>query len=186
MTLLEMRSAAFGRGGRVLVERITLALDEGSRLARVCQDGDAASALAKLACAMLRPTAGAVFVAAFDTAIQPAQVKRLASFVPHEVLPTGFRSFESYVEYRADLAGIAHAQAVVHARSLRERLQGVHEAFALPLIGALIARPRLLVLDRPQPAYAAQILEVAQSIAVFSTHTGEADAQVFTKAVTVV
>ena len=40
------------------------------------------------------------------------------------------------------------------AASLLERLEGMHEAFAFPLIGALIAVPQLVVIYRPQPAYA--------------------------------
>ena len=42
----------------------------------------------------------------------------------------------------------------------------MHEAFAYPLVGALIAMPKLLVLDRPQPAYAEQILAAAGRRAV--------------------
>jgi len=67
----------------------------------------------------------------------------------------------------------------VHARLLLERLEGVHEAFAYPLVGALLAEPRLLVLDRPQAAYAAQIVSAAGASALFSTHTSQRDAQRF-------
>ena len=47
----------------------------------------------------------------------------------------------------------------------------MHEAFAYPLIGALIGLPRLIVLDRPQAAYAPQILAAVGEIALLSTHT---------------
>jgi hypothetical protein len=71
------------------------------------------------------------------------------------------------------------AQSVVSARALLARLDGVHEAFAYPLVGALLAQPRLLVLDRPQTAYAQQILDAAGDCAIFSTHVSERDADRF-------
>ena len=55
----------------------------------------------------------------------------------------------------------------------------MHEAFAYPLIGALIGMPRLLVIDRPQAAYARQILDVAGDRALLSTHANAAAAQAF-------
>jgi hypothetical protein len=55
----------------------------------------------------------------------------------------------------------------------------MHEALAYPLIGALIGMPKLLVLDRPQPVYAQQILEVAGRCAVLSTHDDAAAARAF-------
>jgi hypothetical protein len=47
------------------------------------------------------------------------------------------------------------------------------------LIGALIAMPRLIVLDRPQPAYAAQILRAVEGRALLSTHAQPLNAAAF-------
>ena len=69
--------------------------------------------------------------------------------------------------------------ALAYAAVLRERLADMHEAFAYPLIGALIGMPKLVVLDRPAPAYAPQILAVTETRAVFSTHTNAAAAHAF-------
>ncbi len=64
-------------------------------------------------------------------------------------------------------------------RSCSNSFAGVHEAFAYPLIGALIAAPKLVVLDRPQPVYAAQILAAAAGCALFSTHADAGSAAAF-------
>lgn len=179
MALLEMREASFSRNGSTIVPPVTLKLDENEWRAHACASGAAASAIALMAAGLVRPSSGRVFIAAFDPRIQPVQVKRVAGFVPHEAVPHDFASFTRYVEFRAALWGLPRAQTVVRARALLSRLDGVHEAFAYPLVGALLSQPRLLVLDRPQAAYAQQIVDVANDCAIFSTHASERDAERF-------
>jgi ABC-type taurine transport system ATPase subunit len=179
MPLLEMREATFETRGEVIVAPTALLLDEGEHIAYACESHRAAAALAMMAAGIVKPSRGRVFIAAFDPRIQPVQVKRIVGYVPHEAVEHEFASFTKYIEYRAALWGLPRAQAVVQARALRERLEGVHEAFAYPLIGALVAQPQLLVLDRPQAAYAAQIAAAARECAIFSTHASQREAQRF-------
>lgn len=174
-----MREASYARGPRAYCAPVTLTMGEGERLAYVCEDPLAASTVARMAAALVRPTSGSVYIAAFDPRIQPVQAKRVVGYVPHEALPHDFTSFTRYIEFRAALWGLPRAQSVVRARALLARLDGVHEAFAYPLVGALLGAPRLLVLDRPQGAYASQILDAAGECAIFSTHANERDAQRF-------
>lgn len=176
-----MREAAFVKNGVPVAAPTTIVMDEGERLAYACVTERCAAAVALMAAGLLRPSSGSVFVGAFDPAIQPVQVKRIAGFVPHEAVPHDFSSFARYIEYRATLWGLPRAQSIVRARALLARLDGVHEAFAYPLVGALLAAPRLLVLDRPQSAYAPQIFEAAGDCAVFSTHASMRDAQRFSR-----
>jgi ABC-type taurine transport system ATPase subunit len=179
VALLDMRDAAFVRAGHTLAGPIALTLGENDRLAHAGADETAARITALMAAGLVRPTSGRVFIAAYDPRIQPVQVKRIVGYVPHEALPHDFSSFTRYIEFRAALWGLPVAQSVVRARALLARLEGVHEAFAYPLVGALLAQPRLLVLDRPQAAYAQQILDAAGECAIFSTHTSSRDADRF-------
>jgi ABC-type Na+ transport system ATPase subunit NatA len=177
--LLEMRAASFRRGGEELVTAFNLELDEGGRLAYACDGNRTAAIVAMMAAGLVRASSGAVYVGAFDPRIQPVHVKRLAGYVPHDALPYEFPSFEQYIEYRAALWQLPQAESVVRARRILERLEGIHESFAYPLAGALIAQPRLLVLDRPQAVYGPQIIDVAHSCAIFSTHGSENEAARF-------
>lgn len=177
-----MQDAAFARDGFELLPPTTLTIDEGESRAVDCGSVNGASALALLAAGLLTVTSGRLFVAAFDPRIQPVHVKRLTGYVPHDAVQHGFRSFVRYIEYRADLWGLSRAQSVVRARALLERLEGVHEAFAYPLVGALLHRPALLVLDRPQHVYAAPIRAAAGESAILSTHADDHDAQRFAQA----
>ena len=177
-----MRAAAYAVRAQYSAAPVTLTLPEGGRLAYACRNARAASVLAMMAAALVRPTEGSVFVGAFDSRIQPVQIKRITGYVPHEAVPHDFPSFTRYIEFRAALWGLPRDQSVVRARALLARLEGVHEQFAYPLAGALLASPRLLVLDRPQPAYARQILRAASGCAVFSTHESEREASRFAAA----
>jgi hypothetical protein len=94
-------------------------------------------------------------------------------------MPIDEPSLERYTAYRAALWGIDPVRAVAHAKLLMERLDGMHEAFAYPLIGALIGDPKIVVFDRPQPAYAAQILSACGARATFTTQLSNAAAAPF-------
>ncbi len=167
-----MREAAFARNGEMLVHPLTLEIEEGARIARCFASSREAAIVALMAYGGVKATGGAVFVDGFDPKLQPTQCKQIAGYVPHDLVPMEFSTFERYIEYRAALWSLDPARAMAHAKLMRERLVGVHESFAYPLIGALIAEPRLLVLDRPQAAYASAMLAVARGRAIFSTHTG--------------
>lgn len=134
-----------------------------------------------MASAIVKASSGTVLIGDYDPKVQSVHCKRIATLVPHEPLVIDDNDFFTYISYRAALWGIEPAIARKRAALLRERLGGVHEAFAFPVIGALIGMPQLLVLDRPQAAYAASILDVAEGRAILSTHTSIAAAQAYTR-----
>jgi ABC-type taurine transport system ATPase subunit len=173
-----MRDARFlARGAPV--GPVTLDVGAGERIARVFEDARDASIVAMLAAGIVKANAGSVLIDEYDPRVQPVHCKRVVAFVPHDPLPLDVPGFHSYIRYRAELWGIDPVGAWAHAQLLLERLDGVHEAFAYPLAGALIAAPKLLVLDRPLPAYAERILSAAGPRAIFSTHVNDAAAQRF-------
>lgn len=174
-----MRDAAFSQHGAAIVSPTTLSLGEHERMAYACLTDRCAAVLALMAAGLVKCSSGKVFIGAFDPHIQPVQVKRIAAFVPHEAVLQQFPSFARYIEYRAALWGLPRAESVVRARALLAKLEGVHEAFAYPLAGALLSKARLLVLDRPQAAYAPQIFDAAGDCAIFSTHASMRDAERF-------
>jgi ABC-type multidrug transport system ATPase subunit len=165
-----MRDAAYTRGGESIVSPVTFDVGPGERVARICSTPQEAQTLALMAAALARPTTGSVLIGEFDSRVQPAHCKRIAGFVPHDPLPLAEMSVEHFIDYRAALWNIELERARAHARLILERLGGLHEAFAYPIVAALLAFPTLLVLDRPQPHVAQQILAAAGPCAIFSTH----------------
>lgn len=175
-----MHEAAWREGART-AGPFTLSLDECERRVELLPGATEAWALAALAGGIVQAASGTVYVGAFDARVQPVHAKRLAGYVPHDALPSSFASFERYIEFRADLWGIPHTQAIVRARAVLERLRGMHEAFAFPLAGALCAQPKLLVVDRPEPARAPLLVAAAAGCALLTTHCTAEDARAFSR-----
>jgi ABC-type multidrug transport system ATPase subunit len=173
-TMLQLRDAAFSSDGVQLVHPTSLEVRPGECVAHLCTHAREAEILAMIAGALVRVTSGTVYVGEYDPRIQPVHCKRLVGYVPHDPLPLSRMSFERYVEYRAALWDLDERCARTRAQLLLERLEGVHEAFAYPIVGALLSNPPLLVLDRPPHVFAPQILAAAGDRAIFSTHVDAA------------
>jgi len=120
--------------------------------------------------ALLRPTSGSVLIGEYDPRVQPVHCKRIAAFVPHDPLPLASIDTRRFIDYRAALWEIDPAQARARAKRLLERLTGIHEAFAYPIVAALLPHPQLLILDRPQPATAERVNAVAGDTAVLCVY----------------
>ena len=174
-----MRDAAYAIRSETIVAPTSLEVGAGERVARVCASTDEAKMLSMMSAGLARATSGIVLIGEFDPRVQPVHCKRLAAFVPHDPLPLAEMSVEHFIEYRAALWSIDVERARAHAAVLLERLSGLHEAFAYPIVASLLAFPSLLVLDRPQPAFAQKILAAAGPSAVFSTHLDATAASAF-------
>ena len=158
---------------------MTLEVYPGELAARTFASAREAAVVALMAAGIAKASNGSVLIADYDPRVQSVHCKRIAGFVAHEPLALDERDFGAYVAYRAALWNVDAGHAFARAAELRAALGDMHEAFAVPLIGALIANPELVVLDRPVPAYAERILRVTEGCAVFSTHTNVAAARSF-------
>jgi hypothetical protein len=179
MRLLRMRDASFA-SGTARAGPLTLDLEPGGRIASTFSTSQEATIVALMAAGIAKATTGSVLIGDYDPRVQSVHCKRIAAFVPHEPLELDERDFPRYIAYRAALWNIDATAAQAEARLLCERLEGMHEAFSYPLIGALVASPQLIVLDRPQPVYAAQILRAVEGRALLSTHAQPSNAAAFT------
>ena len=173
MYILRMRDAAYVRSGETIVAPTTLDLAPTERMARPCASAREAEALAMMGAALARATAGSVTIGEYDPRVQPVHCKRIAAFVPHDPLPLTQIDAQRYIAYRAALWDIDLDVARARAGKLLARLGHLHEAFAYPIVGALVPTPQLLVLDRPQAAFIEQILYAAEDCAVLIVQAGE-------------
>ncbi len=179
MHVLRMLDAAYYRNGSTFVRPFTLEMQRSQRLAIRTRDAREARVLATMAAALVKATSGIVLIGEYDPRVQPAHCKALAAYVPHDPLPLAESSFDRFIAYRAALWNLDLVAARERAATLLARLNGIHEAFAYPIVAALLSEPALLVLDRPHAAFAAQLIEAAGGCAIFSTHVDEATAAHF-------
>ena len=165
-----MRDATVVMNGEIVVPATSLDVASGTHHAHFCSNVREARAVAMLAAGNARCSQGAVLIGEYDPRVQPVHCKRIAAIVAHDPLVMAPGHFMRYIGYRAALWDLDAERARTQAALLLERLGDLHEAFAYPIVAALIAQPRLLVLDRPQLPYAERIRTVAGDCAVFSTH----------------
>jgi hypothetical protein len=178
MPLLRMREAGF-TNARVSVGPMTLDLEPGQRTALRFTTAHEATVAALMAAGVAKASSGSVLIGDFDPRVQSVHCKRLAGFVPHAPLAIDEAEFPRYIAYRAALWNVEYEVAAARARDILTRLDGMHEALAYPLIGALIASPQLLVMDRPPPVYAPQIFAAAGGEALLTTHADAAGEDAF-------
>ncbi len=172
MPILRMRDASYVSRGVTLASRVTLDVSPGERVTLRAASAGEAEAVAMMAAALIHPSSGSVEIGEYDSRVQPAHCKRLVGFVPHDPLPLREMGFDRYIQYRAALWDIDSERARAVANVLLERLRGLHEAFAYPLVGALVANPAMLVLDRPQPTDREAIVAAAGPCAILETQIG--------------
>ena len=174
-----MRGARFVQGSRPVIGPISLDIEDGARAIRSCSSAREAEITALLAAGIVKASDGMVTIGAYDPRVQPVQCKRLVGYVSNAPATFGEADLDRYVGYRAALWSIEPLAARSRALLLLQQLAGLHPAFAYPIMGALLASPQVLVLDRPLAAFASQILEAAKGCAVFSTHIDLASAAAF-------
>jgi len=179
MIAIRMRDARFIEGTKTVAGPLSLDVPFGALVAYRCASAREAAIAARLAAGIVKASHGSVTICDYDPTIQPVQCKRLAGFVAHDPGHLEQRDFIRYIKYRAALWNVDPASAVMRAQGLLERLDGLHAAFAIPIVGALIGSPTVLVMDRPAAAYAAQIVTVAAECALFTTHVDHVSAAAF-------
>jgi hypothetical protein len=173
-----MREATF-LGPSAAAGPLTLDVSDGECTSLQCASASEAAVVALLATGIVKASSGCVLIDDYDPRVQSVHCKRIAALVPHEPFAFEPGEFARYVDYRAALWNIERPRARAYAERLRQRLAGMHEAFAYPLIGALIAMPKLVVLDRPAPVYAQQILALIDGRSLLSTHADASAARAF-------
>jgi ABC-type multidrug transport system ATPase subunit len=166
---LKVLGACFERHGCELVAPFDLTLAAGERRVLLQPNPRAASIAARIAAAIVKPTAGVVYVGDFDARLQPAQAKRRVGFVPTGGFAGNQHAFQCQVGLRSEVWGI-------DPREARRRVAGVLEAFgddeepcARALALALIPPVSLVILDQPARAFDERIDELAPGAAVLTT-----------------
>lgn len=185
----------YGKSNVRAVDDLSLSVGKGKVFGFIGPNGAGKTTTIRLLTGILTPTSGTVTVGGYDMARNPIEAKRLIGFVPdsHEMYDrlTGLE----YLRFMADVYGVSESDRKAHiekylslfelesaaGEQIRAYSRGMKQK--LTIIGALIHRPPIWVLDEPMVGLdprAAHILKEemrrhcdAGNTVFFSTHVLE-------------
>jgi ABC-2 type transport system ATP-binding protein len=147
--------------GRPAVDGLHLTVRCGELYALLGPNGAGKTTTLRMVTGLLAPDGGSVEVMGIDLARNPAGAKQLMAYLPDDPMLYGKLKPTEYLEFVAGLWGVTAIEAEPRARELLDWLDltphahELTEGFSrgmkqkLALAGALIHRPRLLILDEP-------------------------------------
>ena len=148
-------------GELVAVDGIDLAVREGEFFGFLGPNGAGKSTTIKMLCGLLRPTAGRMFVAGYEIATNPLDVKRSIGVLPEEIALYERLTGEEFLIFAARMHGLLLDEAQRRCGELLELLElteakdklivdysmGMRKKTAFA--AALIHDPKVMFLDEP-------------------------------------
>ena len=171
---------------------LSLSVGYGEVRGLLGQNGSGKSTLLKSLIGLIQPTSGLVRVLGLDVQKFPMEVRRSVGYVPEAPRLYEFLTATEYLDFVADVRGLPFdekkerierlMQALdlegKHADTMSGYSQGMKQKVAL--MGAILHRPKLLLLDEPlnglDPKAARVVKELIHGLArdgvttIFSTH----------------
>ena len=158
-------------------------------------NGSGKSTLIRILVGLLKPTSGSARVLGLDVQKEPMEVKRVVGYVPESPRLYEFLTATEYLDFIADVRSIGFVEKSERIKRFIGALdlegkqgdmissysQGMKQKVAM--MGALLHRPRILLLDEPlnglDPKSARVVKELIHELArervstIFSTHVLE-------------
>jgi len=149
------------RFDRPAVDALDLRVKTGEFYALVGPNGAGKTTTLRMVTGLLRPDAGAIFVAGIDALDNPVAAKSIMAWVSDEPMIYDKLTPFEYLEFVAGLWRVHHRFAESHARELldwlglaphaHERCEGFSKGMRqkVALAGALVHNPKVIILDEP-------------------------------------
>lgn len=195
MSALQVSNVTKSFGPLMAVKGVTFGIEKGEVLGLLGPNGSGKSTLMKIIVGILKPDTGSVVVQGVDVAKDPISVKKLVGFVPESPRLYEFLTGIEYLDFVADVHELeTHVKNERIAEFLKaldlegrenELIHGYSQGMKqkLAIIGGLLHRPQILVLDEPVNALDARSARIVKDLihklrddgipTVFSTHVLE-------------
>lgn len=158
---IELRGVRVCRAGRVLLDGVDLAVEEGQSCGIVGANGSGKSALLRVVAGLCRPSRGDVRINGLDLFKRPSEARRLVGYAGDEDGLAERMSAEEHLDMVAAQRGLARADREVAVDSMLELVdliprrdarvealsRGQRRRLALAL--ALVHDPPIILLDEP-------------------------------------
>ena len=159
--MIEFTHVTRAYGDKTAVSDLSLSIPDGEMFALLGPNGAGKTTTIKMLVGLLQPSAGTVRICGIDVATQPREASRLLGLVPDEPYLYEKLSGREFLEFVADMHGLAREEA---ARRIRREIQNFElasfvedrsETYShgmrqrLAFAAALVSDPAVLVLDEP-------------------------------------
>jgi len=180
---LEMHSVKKNFGAIMAVKDLTLTVDQGTVHGLLGPNGSGKSTTMKMILGLLRPDAGNIKVYGVNVMSNPLQVKSMVGYVPESPRLYEFLTGLEYLDFVADVHSLPPNTKKERVTEFLDALELEGRENEIAIIGALLHRPKLLVMDEPltglDPRSARIVKDLIQKLSaetvttIFSTHVLE-------------
>ncbi|CAM3218249.1 ABC transporter ATP-binding protein [Deinococcus saxicola] len=158
---LELRDLHKSFAGKAAVSGLSLSVRPGEMYALLGPNGAGKTTTIRMIAGLTRPDSGEAFIYGHGVQHDAQAAKQVLAYLPDDPLLYGKLNAPEYLEFVAGLWGMEALQAAPEAERLlkwlnlwdhrQERVEGFSRGMKqkLALAGALIHRPRLMLLDEP-------------------------------------
>lgn len=192
---LEAHSLTKDFGTVRAVDGIDLSIEEGQIFGLLGPNGSGKSTFMRMMLGLVKPTSGRILVMGMDPQQDPVGVRRAVGYVPEAPRLYDFLTAREYLDFVAEMYGVRQEEKVERIESFLaafeltgredEMLSGYSQGMRqkVAIIGALLHKPKLLVLDEPlnglDPRSAKIVKDLLNKLTeegvttIFSTHVLE-------------
>lgn len=178
-------------GDFLAVDAVDFSIDVGQVVGLLGHNGAGKTTIMKMLSGFLEPSAGRILVDGLDVADQPEAVQAMLGYLPENVPLYPEMTVVDYLEYAAELRGVANAQRADAVRYAVASTDLGDKAFSridtlsrgyrqrVGVAQALLHKPSLLILDEPtsglDPGQTQHMRDLIRSLAdratvILSTH----------------
>jgi len=195
MSSVEVNRLSKSFGNRRAITTVSLSVQSGEVLGLLGPNGSGKSTLMKSIVGIIKPDTGSIRVLGTDVTADPVAIKGMIGYVPESPRLYEFLSGVEYLDFVADVHGLAKAQRqerileFLKALDLEGRENELIHGYSqgmkqkLAIIAALLHHPRVLVLDEPLNALDPRSARIVKELlhkfrdngipTIFSTHVLE-------------
>ncbi|GAC1335413.1 MAG: ABC transporter ATP-binding protein [Beijerinckiaceae bacterium] len=170
--------------GRPVVDNLDLTIDPGEFYALLGPNGAGKTTTLRMVAGLLSPDTGEIEIFGIDARRAPIDAKRITAWLPDEPMLYDKLDPLEYLEFVAGLWGVEPRNAEREAQVLlevlglweqrRERCEGFSRGMKqkVALAGALIHKPKLLMLDEPLTGLDASAARQVKDLLLARTRAG--------------
>ena len=195
MSSVEVNRLSKSFGNRRAITTVSLSVQSGEVLGLLGPNGSGKSTLMKSIVGIIKPDTGSIRVLGTDVTADPVAIKGMIGYVPESPRLYEFLSGVEYLDFVADVHGLAKGQRqerileFLKALDLEGRENELIHGYSqgmkqkLAIIAALLHHPRVLVLDEPLNALDPRSARIVKELlhkfrdngipTIFSTHVLE-------------